>query len=90
VAYELIMKIKRGEIAVETGADPALAYVLGPGGAWLWTVLGLTAAVAGMALYATDPRSTTYATSSAPSTSSSSQATSSSRRCTPEATSRPP
>ena len=55
VAYELMMKIKRGEIAVETGADTALAYVLGPGGAWLWTVLGLTAAAAALALYATDP-----------------------------------
>jgi len=55
VAYELMIRVKRGEIAVESGADTALAYVLGPGGAWLWTVLGITAAVTALALYATDP-----------------------------------
>jgi peptidoglycan/LPS O-acetylase OafA/YrhL len=55
VAYELMMRVKRGEIAVESGADTALAYALGPGGAWLWAVLCLTAAAAALALYATKP-----------------------------------
>jgi hypothetical protein len=55
VAYELMLKVKRGELAVESGADNALAYVLGPGGAWLWLVLGLTAAASTLALYATEP-----------------------------------
>lgn len=55
VAYELMLKVKRGELAVESGADNALAYVLGPGGAWLWLVLALTAAAFTLALYATEP-----------------------------------
>jgi peptidoglycan/LPS O-acetylase OafA/YrhL len=55
VAYELLMRVKRGEIAVESGADTVLAYALGPGGVWLWAVLGITAAATALALYATDP-----------------------------------
>lgn len=54
-AYELMLGVKRGEYALETGADSYLAYVLGPGGAWLWTVVALTAAAAAMALYAESP-----------------------------------
>jgi peptidoglycan/LPS O-acetylase OafA/YrhL len=55
VAYELMMSVKRGELAVESGADSALAYVLGPGGIWLWLVLGLAAASAALALLAAEP-----------------------------------
>ena len=55
VAYELMIRVKRGELAIESGTDTALAYVLGPGGAWLWTVLGITAAASTLALYATEP-----------------------------------
>ncbi len=55
VAYELMLKVKRGELAVETGADSALAYFLSPGGAWLWLLLGLTAAATALALYAAEP-----------------------------------
>ncbi|AFA40067.1 Protein of unknown function (DUF1616) [Pyrobaculum oguniense TE7] len=54
-AYELMLGVKRGEYALETGADSFLAYVLGPGGAWLWSVAALTAAAAVLALYAEAP-----------------------------------
>ncbi len=50
-AYELMLEVKRGKYAVESGAGTFGEYLLGPGGAWLWAVLALVAAAALLALF---------------------------------------
>ena len=53
--YELMLEVKRGKYAVESGAGTFGEYLLGPGGTWLWTVLALAAAAALLALFAESP-----------------------------------
>ncbi|MCX8137756.1 DUF1616 domain-containing protein [Pyrobaculum aerophilum] len=55
VAYELMLQVKSGRLAVESGADNALAYLLGPGGAWFWLVAALSLAASLLAFYANSP-----------------------------------
>ncbi|MGC9050871.1 DUF1616 domain-containing protein [Pyrobaculum sp.] len=54
-AYELMLQVKAGRLAVESGADNFLAYILGPGGAWLWLITAITAAVVALVFLAQSP-----------------------------------
>ncbi|WP_258871916.1 DUF1616 domain-containing protein [Pyrobaculum aerophilum] len=55
VAYELILQVKSGRLAVESGVDNALAYFLSPGGSWFWLMAGLSLTASLLAFYANSP-----------------------------------
>ncbi|MGC9171042.1 MAG: DUF1616 domain-containing protein [Thermoproteus sp.] len=54
-AYELMLQVKAGRLAVESGADNFFAYILGPGGAWLWLITATTAAAVALVFLAQSP-----------------------------------